>query len=217
VKELQKNAHFDDQRWVDFVRGIAAEAVQKEMQTHLDSGCPSCRATFSWMGSVATLAAADSAILVPEDVVQKARELFVASPAPAGWIETLESIAAELISEVRWDWQPTGVRSGGASAETPVGDRLLFRAGDYAVDLKIEPPSVSDAGEIIGQIANQVDQQENLEGVVVQMVVLGRTLGETATNRFGEFLIEYPTGKKATLRLALKHRGQRIDLPLKAV
>jgi hypothetical protein len=46
------------------------------------------------------------------------------------------------------------------------------------------------------------------------MVWRGRIFSESATNRFGEFLIGSPIRKNVTLRLALKDRGQRIDLPL---
>ena len=104
---------------------------------------------------------------------------------------------------------------GSVEGAAPAGDRLLFRAGDYSVDLKLEPPSASDAGEIIGQIANLEDHAANMDGVLVQMVVSGNTIGETSTNRFGEFLMEYPSKATATLRFALKHHGQRIDLPLR--
>ena len=62
--------------------------------------------------------------------------------------------------------------------------------------------------------ARERDRQENVEGIVVQVVCTGRTLGETSTNRFGEFVVEYPQGKAVILRLALRARGERIEVPL---
>lgn len=205
--------HFSEPQWVDFVRGVSEDPVQAEMQGHLDSGCAVCKASVSWLRAVSSMAAAER-LEVPPDVVRRAGEVFAAPPAKAGWMDELEAIAAELISNVRLDWHPAGVRSVTASEEALGGSQLLYRAGDYTVDLRIEPPSAQDPGEIIGQIANERNRQENLDGLVVQMVVLESTLGETVTNRFGEFLIEYPRRKKAILRLALKHLGQRIDLSL---
>jgi hypothetical protein len=82
------------------------------------------------------------------------------------------------------------------------------------VDLKLESAPHGRL-EIVGQIARESDPQESLEGLVVQVVLSRGTVCETATNRFGEFLIESAHEKKATLRLGLKHRGQRIDLPLR--
>ena len=91
---------------------------------------------------------------------------------------------------------------------------MLFRAAEYAVYLKVEPLLGGEAAEIVGEIVNETEQRENLEGIPVQMVARGQTLSETATNRFGEFLLEYPIRKRTTLRFALKSRGQRIDVPL---
>ena len=90
---------------------------------------------------------------------------------------------------------------------------MLFRAGDYVVDLQLDPPSSGSGGEIVGQIAND-RVQENLDGVIVEVIVPGRTVSETATNRFGEVVIEYSQNRNATLRFALAHRKQRSDLPL---
>jgi hypothetical protein len=91
---------------------------------------------------------------------------------------------------------------------------MIFQAADYAVYLKVEPLLGGEAAEIIGEIANERDREESMEGIPVQMVARGETIGESATNRFGEFFIEYPVRKHATLRFALKARGQRIDLRL---
>ena len=212
-RDNSRGAHFSEGQWADFVRGVSPEAVQGEMQSHLDSGCALCAVSVSWMRSLSAMAAAER-LDVPADVVRRARAIFAPPPANAGWMEELEALAAELISNVRLDWQPAGVRSVAASAEALGGSQLLYKAGDYTVDLRIEPPSAQDPGEIIGQIGNERNRQENLDGLVVQTVAAGRTLGETVTNRFGEFVIEYPRGKKAILRLALKQCRQRIDLSL---
>ena len=107
-------------------------------------------------------------------------------------------------------WQPQGVRSG---VET--GQRLLYRAGSYTVDLNIEPQP-GDLGEIVGQVANEQDRAEVLSDILVQVVATGQTLSETATNRFGEFIIEYPAAKNPVLRLVLRQRGQHIDVPLRS-
>lgn len=90
----------------------------------------------------------------------------------------------------------------------------MFRAADYAVYLKVEPLLGGDEAEIIGEIANEEGREESMEGIPVQMVSRGRIFSESATNRFGEFLIGSPIRKNVTLRLALRDRGERIDLPL---
>jgi hypothetical protein len=206
------NKHFSDEQWADFVRGVAAEVVGRDMQVHLDSGCSVCRAAFQWLNIFARAALAEKEIEVPDRLVQEAREIFVASPARSHWTEAWEAISAELIQHVGLSWQPAGVRASAAMAAS-TGGRMLFRAGDYVVDLQLDPPSSGSGGEIVGQIAND-RVQENLDGVIVEVIVPGRTVSETATNRFGEFVIEYSQNRNATLRFALAHRKQRIDLPL---
>jgi len=210
-KDPSRGDHFSEQRWSDFVRGLADEADRLEVQAHLESGCAQCRKIADQLGAVAKLGTSDSALDVPPDVISRALGLFEPTPAST-WMDSLAPVIAELVSSGRRDWQLAGVRSHPASAS---GDRMLFRAGDYFVDLALDAPLASEAGEIIGQISNELDRDEKLDGILVQIVVSGSTLGETSTNRFGEFLMDYPANKIVTLRFALKHRGQRIDLPLK--
>lgn len=215
--------HFSEQQWSDFVRGVSEGQGAREIQAHLASGCDACRATAHRFEAVARFAVADSALPVPGDIVQRAREIFQTtsqsgshSGSHSAWIDSLQSVVAELVASARMDWQLAGVRSLEGDITECVGDRLLYRAGDYAVDLKLDPPSTGERGELIGQITNERDHLESLADVLVQIVVLGQTLGETATNRFGEFVIEMPPAnrKSATLRFALKHSGQRIEIPL---
>ena len=210
--------HFSEQRWSDFVRGLADDAHHHEIQSHLDSGCQLCCAIERQLRSVAKLGASDRALDIPAEAVARARGLFDPAHSSAAvaststkWMDSLTPILAELVSSVRADWQLAGVRSSSAGVS---GDRMLFRAGDYSVDLELEPPLDHEAGEIIGQIANERNADDTLEGIPVQMVVSGRILGETSTNSFGEFLMDYPAKKRVSLRFALKDRGQRIDLSL---
>ena len=211
-----RREHFPDQQWSDFARGLLGEAEHRQMKSHLALGCAACRAIADRFGSVARLAANDQSLVIPQALVQCAISLF--EPAPStGWLETLEVLVGQLIPSPGRDWQLACVRSGEGMAGQSTVDRLLFRAGDYSVDLQLDPPSAGEAGEIVGQIANDQDRSESLEGILVQMVAVGRTIGETSTNRFGEFLMDFPSQKKATLRFALRHSGKRVDLPLNLV
>ena len=209
---LSGKVHFSDEQWADFVRGVADELVRKDMQVHLDSGCSACGAAFQWLHKFVQAALKEKDLEVPNGLVQQARELFVTVPSRLTWTEAWEALSAELIQQAGLGWQPAGVRASAAMAANP-GSRMLFRAGDYVVDLQVEPPSSGNGGEIVGQIANE-RAQETLDGVIVEVIVPGRIVSETATNRFGEFVIEYAQTRNATLRFALAHRRQRIDLPL---
>ena len=184
------------------------------MDAHLQSGCRDCASAMATFAAVARLAADDRAQLVPQSIVERAKALFQASPSRS-WIDRCTAIQAEFLSAMSSDWQLEGVRAGSSDAVDSAGDRMLFRAGDYSVDLKVDAPAGGEGGEIIGQISCEPAHLESVNGVLVQMVSgPGLTLGETTTNRFGEFFMDYAGQKDVTLRFAIQQRNQRIDLPL---
>jgi len=201
--------HFSDQQWADFVRGLSTAPQQSAMQTHLDSGCARCAETVRLLRVVSASAAAWTS--VPEHLTAAARAVFEPGSAERGWIEKLTPLIATLAFGPSLDWQPAGVR--GRALE---GHRAVFRAGDYSVDLSLEAVEALERREMVGQISHELDPEQRLEGVIVQVLVAGRTVGETATNRFGEFMIECPEKDSVILRLALKHQGHRIDLPIRS-
>lgn len=201
--------HYTDELWSDFVRNALAPAAEEAMQAHLLAGCAPCAKTVELLGHVARFATAEPARAVPPALTAAAIGLFQPATAGPSWAEKLQAIAASLVWEQHPELLPQGVRSA-----TQAGQRLVYRAGDYSVDLNIERLP-GEPGEIIGQISNELDGHEPLDGILVQVVSPGRTLVETATNRFGEFIIEYPAAKSALLRFVLGQKSQRIDLPLK--
>lgn len=213
VKYDPNAEHFSEARWADYVRDTGDEGLRREMQAHLDAGCDPCRASADRLRAVARMAENDRKVAIPQEIVDRAKEIAQSGALVSGYIGNLTAIAAQLVQSGPLDWLPAGVRSLGDTSGV-VGDRMLFRAADYSVYLKVEPLPGGEAAEIIGEIVNEREHGEILEGIPVQMVSRGQTLSETATNQFGEFLIEYPVRRYTTLRFALKHRGQRIDLPL---
>ena len=94
-------------------------------------------------------------------------------------------------------------------------NRVVYRAGDYSVDLSMESEDSADRREMVGQISRELDPQATLAGVIVQVLAAGKPVSETTTNRFGEFMIELPQRNSVVLRFAMKQQGHRIDLPLK--
>jgi hypothetical protein len=180
------------------------------MRAHLESGCKRCAETVGWLEELTPLAAFDASLDVPEELLSRALALYRPRESE-DWIERLQQIAAELVSATTPEQQPAGVRS-----ITFESERMLYRAGDYLVDLKLDRPDAGASAEIVGQVTNEIDRQTQLDGVVIQVVAAGRTLGQTETNQFGEFIIARPDRPSVILRLAMKREGIRIDLSLKA-
>ena len=198
--------HFSAEKWSDFVRGVTPPRERDGMQAHLDSGCRQCRDEVAWLEQVKEAAALDRTNDPPIELGASAHAIFQA-PEPKDWMDQLEQLAAELVFDSRNELQPAGVRS----VET-ARVRLEYRAGAYSVDLQIEPLDASL--DIVGQIAGVGGRTGDLDGAVVQIVAGGRTLAETLTNQFGEFIIEQPRNRNTVLRIFLKRFAQRIDLPL---
>ncbi len=213
-KRHSEAQHFNDELWADFARNIGSEEVRAELQAHLDAGCERCRGTANRFLALASFALTERALAVPQELVERAKKIAASVPSPSGWIENLTVIVGHLIESRPLDWQPVGVRARAGNAG-PSGAHLKFRAADYAVYLKVEPALGGEEVEIVGEIAREGQQEGSLEGIPVQMVSRGRVFSESATDRFGEFLITgSPLRKNFTLRLALRDRGQRIDLRL---
>jgi len=198
--------HFSAEKWSDFVRGLAPSEQRGQMQLHLDSGCARCRETVAWLAEVVRTAESARTSDPPPDVVKDAHRIFEA-PEQRDWIQTLERLATELIFDSRTSLQPAGVRAGETDCV-----RQTYRAGDYAVDMQIEP--VEAGFDIVGQITSASGDPRDLGGAIVQILSGAKTAAETETNQFGEFIIEQPRNRHTTLRIALKRLGKRIDLPL---
>ena len=163
--------HFSAEKWSDFVRGVTPPRERDGMQAHLESGCRQCRAEVAWLEQVKEAAALETTEDPPVELVASAHAIFRA-PESKDWMDRLEQIAAELIFDSRNDLQPAGIRS----VET-ARVRLEYRAGEYSVDLQIEPMEASL--DIVGQITGEGGRTGDLDGAVVQIVSGGHTLAET--------------------------------------
>jgi hypothetical protein len=206
--------HFSDELWVDFVRGLTPDRSRARMQAHLES-CADCQGVVEQLSAIVRFAAEERSLLVPHDLIRQACDMYQASGPTGDLARKLQVIAAELISETQLGLQPAGVRSAAGIFDSG-GVRRIYRAGDYSINLTIEPSSAGGAQEIIGQISNIIEPDEPMEGVAVQIAARGRILDETRTTRFGEFLIGYPLRTDPVLQFMLGRRGQRVDLALGA-
>ena len=110
-----ENRHFSNELWADFVRGLGDEAARKEIQSHLDSGCAECQASHRWLEAIVRFAVAERQSEVP-DALERQAHLIHGVPSRPRWIETWETITAQLIQQAALAWQPAGVRSPGAPA-----------------------------------------------------------------------------------------------------
>lgn len=206
--------HGSEEQWTDYARGLVLPELRRTMQAHLESGCELCRKRYELVRRL-TEAGRSGAAEAPEEAVVRARALF-RRPAAAHWMDRLQAWTAELLSSMPLETPLAGVRSLAAELQPGVGERLLYRAGDYIVDVKLDPAAPGSASEIIGQISNNDNDQETFDDVVVQLDIAGRTVAQVQANRHGEFLVARPARNgNAVLRLGLPRAGRKIEIALR--
>jgi hypothetical protein len=195
--------HFSEAFWVDFVRDIVSTTTKEAMQQHIDAACTECTTTLQMWQSVATIAENEMAFSPSEDIVRVVRSQFTAvSHEVSRWIRLLFDS----------DLQPVtaGVR-GSVSAR-----QFLYETDDYYIDLRLEPRKEADRACVVGQVLNRTGKDWLVDGIAVRLQEGTLSIAETATNKFGEFQLEFDVIKDLSLSIGAEEENV-IVLPLSGV
>ena len=182
-----KKGHYEPGEWVDFARALVGSKTRERMQAHLDTGCDECGKLAEFFSEVARRATEDTAYEVPDYAVHNLRAVYTLQRPEE--VRLLPRTIARLVYDSFREPLLAGVRSQQHTAH-----QLMYVAGSYSVDLRLEHERGSTQVRLIGQIANQ----ERAAGVPeVPVFLLSRNLvvAKTATNKFGEFAMEYAPSK----------------------
>jgi hypothetical protein len=198
----RQDAHFPLEKWVDFARGLVGEGERKLMQNHLDTGCRKCSEALAFSARVYRAAQRESNYEPPADAVRIVKAAFSkAQTEPTGTF-----LAAELLFDSFLNPLPSGVRS------TPNASRqLLFGAGRYRIDVRLEPHIESDQVAVVGQLLNTAHEPRGIERARVRLVKGRKVVAETVTSRFGEFHLNCDQGLELHV---LPELGEEIVIPL---
>lgn len=172
--------HYSDEEWLDFARGLSAEA--DVMERHL-AACASCGTTAGFWRSVLTAAAPDAAYAPPDDAVRQARLAFTLA-APQGPLARARE-TARLIFDSLHQPLPAGIRAAGPSPR-----QLVYQARPYVVRLRVEPSGDSDRVSIVGQVLDDTNPARTLANLAVLALRGPDTMDRTLTNSLGEFHLE---------------------------
>ncbi|MFZ3216561.1 MAG: hypothetical protein WA192_10925 [Candidatus Acidiferrales bacterium] len=198
--------HYSLEKWVDFVRDVIGEAERTEMQNHLQVGCAECSKELSMWQRFQQFAGRESVFAPPAGAARTVNAAFAnrsahrSGPANSEVVTLLfDSFRSPLLA---------GVRSSESASQ-----QLLFGAGDYRIDVRIEPQMDSDKVVLIGQVLNSADPDERLSELPVNLLKGRKLLAESITTKFGEFQIECRL--EGSLRLVvLLHGPLKVTLPL---
>lgn len=188
--------HFSLEKWADFARNVAGQHEKAAMQTHLNDGCKECAKELRLWRRVHDFGQRQPAYEVPESVVRSMKGIYAIEGKPR--IRRAKTAIGELLFDSFRNPLPAGVRSISTSSR-----QLLYGAGDYRVDVRLEPRMDSEKVSLVGQVLNSADPESSLDAVPVVLLKGGTIVAESLTNRFGEFHLECDLERSLHLRVSL--------------
>jgi hypothetical protein len=198
--------HFSQEKWVDYARSVVREDEKSLMRSHLEAGCMKCSRELNLWRRLYQFAKSESEYKPSEKVV---RILTAAFPARRPLRETnlMPQIANLLFDSLSFP-AAAGMRSSVSPSR-----KILYGAGSYRIDIRIEPQVDTEKIVLVGQILNSADPEECLSEVPVTLLKGKKVLAESVTSRHGEFRIEFDLEGSFHARFTLPE-GTGITLPL---
>ena len=172
------------ERLVDFLDKRLEEPEAAKVAAHLATNCAVCAETTGWYQSVRVIAASDDSIAPPSWVFKRALRIFDAQRHRPGLTERIGQAIASLVFDSFARPALAGVRSTETSNR-----QLLYRAGDYSVDLQIAPTEHAHA-DLIGQVLKEGEPSfESVSGLKLDITRSGKIFFSAVTDEMGEFKV----------------------------
>jgi hypothetical protein len=198
--------HYSLEKWADFARQVIGEQERAEMQSHLDDdGCRKCAKALGLWQHVHVAARRELSYQPPESAVRSMKGTF-AIQGPRKATLGARSIAA-LLFDSAVSPLTVGVRSAAATSR-----QLLYGAGNYRIDVRIEVQADSQKIAVVGQVLNSADPDEIVGAVPVTLARGRKVLAEAVTSPFGEFDVE--CDRKGPFELRVMLPSEVLTLPL---
>jgi anti-sigma factor RsiW len=193
--------HLDLADVADLVRGISPPPAREAMERHLATGCERCRRAVALFREVAHAGREDGQWEPPTAVVRLATAIL---PRPVAFRHRL---LGRLIFDSLCQPLPAGVRSLHRRSR-----QVMYRAGGYFVDLRVDHEQGPRRVSLVGQVASRdAADPRPAEAFLVQG---NRAVRSAPINEFGEFAMEYAPGPRLRLRIPLDRGELGLDVPL---
>jgi hypothetical protein len=175
--------HFSEQPWIDFVRGVSAAEVSREIGTHLDASCLKCQTALDAWSRVRKLATDEAAFTPPENLVRLVKLGFAgrtAAQQPRKW--TLANLVFDSLA------QPllAGMRSGELNMW-----QIIYEAEGLTVDLSFGRRSKAKRVHLVGQVLDKREVRPWHNVTIDLTTEKDQVLGTTVANASGEFQMEF--------------------------
>jgi hypothetical protein len=197
--------HYSLERWVDFARNVIDEDEKKKMQSHLDGGCSQCSKELSMWQRLQRFTRRDATYSPPAGAVR------IASARLATENTRGSRHSRPRIASVLFDGSSSPLAFGVRSTQN--AKQVLYGAGTYRIDVRMEPQMDSDKVILIGQVLNSADPDARLSDIPVTLSKGRKVLAQSTTSQFGEFQIEWHLDAGFRLAVMLPGRNE-VTLPL---
>lgn len=198
--------HFELTQWADFVRGASSPEAETLLAAHLVQ-CPECYATAGMLRRVAQTAASDRRCEPPRHLVAAAESIFPSREIPG----SLKRLVASLSFDSLAGTLPVGVRS-----LRPESRHLVYRAGQYCVDILVDGNPAAKTLTLTGHVVSEADPGASL-GPVKAIALSGqRVIASAMANDLGEFSLTSAYRRNLRLLVPLEAAGECVELRLKS-
>lgn len=198
------------ERLIDYLDSRLPEAEAKGVATHLAGNCTACAESRDWYQQVRIVAKTDDSVEPPAWVLKRALRLFETQ----GHRPKLAARLGQAIASLVFDSFARPALAGVRSTETP-NRQLLYRAGDYSIDLQIAPSEHAHAS-LIGQLLRESEATfESVSGLKLDIARGGKVFFSAVTDEMGEFQVSGIEQGMYDLRVELLEGSITVpDLPL---
>jgi len=213
--------HYDIGEWAEYVRNLSSESRRIDMELHLAAGCEECNTLTRFLRGVADVASADECYeQASAPLAAAARAIFVL-PAKSGertgqsgertsFMGSLRALTAHLTFD-----SATQLYASGARGHRPAARQLMYQAGEYCLDLRLDRQRNTTRVILVGQVANEKHPLLHLARLPVYVMAGKKIVSETASNEFGEFTPEFLPRANLRLCVQVTQGGVQLEIPLK--
>jgi hypothetical protein len=210
IEELRAMKCPSFERLIDYLDNRLTETEAARVAAHLSESCSDCRESRDWYLEVRSVAAGDDTVPPPPWVFKRAVRIFDTAHDRPKLAARLGHAVAALVFDSFARPALAGVRS----TET-ANRQLLYRAGDYSIDLQVASSEHARA-DLIGQVLKQGDPTfESVAGLKFGITRGGETVFSAVTDEMGEFKVSDIQQGLYDLRVELPEGSITVsDLPL---
>lgn len=195
------------ERLIDYLDERLASWAADAVAAHLDSGCGRCASDRDWYTSLKHIAASDESVEPPPWVLKRALRIF--EEATRTRTTVVASRAGRLLASLLFD-SASGPAMAEARSSGADGRQLLYRAGDYSVDLQVTPVG-QNRSDITGQILREGEFSfESVAALPLKLADAHGTGHSSVTSDRGEFSLN--ALEPGTYDLRIDVRGSRITI-----